>query len=54
MITSDNKMQPENKLFATLDVTYHGTSLSESNQNVIFIDTIGKSNYNLNLLFFCI
>lgn len=40
-MTGDTKMQPQNKLFATLDVTYHGTSLSESTQNVIFIDTIG-------------
>ncbi len=40
-MTGDAKMQPENKLFATLDVTYHGTSLSASTQNVIFIDTIG-------------
>ena len=34
-------MKPENKLFATLDVTYHGTSLLNSNQNIIFADTIG-------------
>ena len=41
VVTDDQKMMPENKLFATLDVTYHGTSLSQSTQNVIFIDTIG-------------
>lgn len=41
IITHDNKMEPKNKLFATLDVTYHGTSLSNSNQNVVFVDTIG-------------
>jgi GTP-binding protein HflX len=41
ILTDDQKMKPENKLFATLDVTYHGTSLSQSTQNVIFIDTIG-------------
>jgi len=34
-------MKPENKLFATLDVTYHGSKLSQSNQDIIFIDTIG-------------
>ena len=40
-LTNDAKMKPENKLFATLDITYHGTSLSGSNQSLIFIDTIG-------------
>jgi GTP-binding protein HflX len=40
-LTSDTKMQPQNKLFATLDVTYHGSKLSHSNQDIIFIDTIG-------------
>lgn len=40
-ITDDSKMQPENKLFATLDITYHGTKLSNSNQNIVFVDTIG-------------
>lgn len=41
LITDDNKMEPKNQLFATLDVTYHGTSLSNSSQNVVFVDTIG-------------
>jgi 50S ribosomal subunit-associated GTPase HflX len=40
-LTNDSKMKPENKLFATLDVTYHGASLSNSNQHIIFADTIG-------------
>ena len=40
-MTNDDIMQPMNKLFATLDITYHGTSLSQSTQNVIYIDTIG-------------
>jgi 50S ribosomal subunit-associated GTPase HflX len=34
-------MKPENKLFATLDVTYHGLSILNSNQSIIFADTIG-------------
>lgn len=40
-ITGDEKMQPENKLFATLDISYHGTALFKSTQKVLFIDTIG-------------
>jgi small GTP-binding protein len=40
-LTDDEKLVPENKLFATLDVTYHGTSLANSKINVIFVDTIG-------------
>lgn len=40
-ITKDNKLQPKNQLFATLDITYHGTKLCNSNQDIIFADTIG-------------
>merc|ERR1712126_137658 len=35
------KMQPRNQLFATLDVTCHGTKLPGSNLNTVFIDTVG-------------
>jgi GTP-binding protein HflX len=40
-ITNDAKMNPENKLFATLDVTYHDTTILNSAQKIIFTDTIG-------------
>lgn len=40
-ITHDAKLRPENKLFATLDISYHGTSLFNSSQTVLFADTIG-------------
>ncbi len=40
-MTNDTKMQPENKLFATLDVTYHGLNILNSSQSIIFADTIG-------------
>ncbi len=40
-LTQDDKLKPENKLFATLDVTFHGTCLPNSKLNVIFVDTIG-------------
>lgn len=40
-ITNDEKMRPENKLFATLDISYHGTALFNSTQTVLFADTIG-------------
>ena len=40
-LTDDNKMIPENKLFATLDITYHHMAGSKSSQNIIFADTIG-------------
>jgi GTP-binding protein HflX len=40
-LTQDEKMRPENKLFATLDVTYHGMKLPESGLNVVLVDTIG-------------
>lgn len=40
-ITQDVKLRPENKLFATLDITYHGTKMLNSSQNIIFADTIG-------------
>ena len=40
-ITGDTKMQPKNQLFATLDVTCHGTKLHGSNLNTVFIDTVG-------------
>merc|ERR1719342_295407 len=40
-LTGDTKMQPRNQLFATLDVTCHGTRLPGSNLNTVFIDTVG-------------
>lgn len=40
-LTQDSKLEPENKLFATLDITYHGASLLNSSQSIIFADTIG-------------
>lgn len=40
-ITNDLKLKPKNQLFATLDITYHGTRLCNSNQDIIFADTIG-------------
>ncbi|GFW24258.1 putative GTP-binding protein 6 [Trichonephila clavipes] len=39
-LTDDNRLQPEDKLFATLDVTLH-PGLLPSNQKVLFIDTVG-------------
>jgi GTP-binding protein HflX len=40
-ITNDPKLKPENKLFATLDISYHGTALANSSQSLVFADTIG-------------
>lgn len=40
-MTGDAKLTPENKLFATLDISYHGASLFNSTQTVLFADTIG-------------
>lgn len=40
-MTGDTKLTPENKLFATLDISYHGASLFNSRQTVLFADTIG-------------
>ena len=40
-LTGDTSMQPKNQLFATLDVTCHGTKLPGSNLNIVFIDTVG-------------
>jgi 50S ribosomal subunit-associated GTPase HflX len=40
-LTQDENLQPKNRLFATLDITYHGTKLPNSSINVIFIDTVG-------------
>lgn len=40
-ITADEKLQPENKLFATLDISYHRAALFDSTQPVLFVDTIG-------------
>ncbi|EDO47840.1 predicted protein [Nematostella vectensis] len=39
-LTGDNKMQPDNKLFATLDVTAHPGKLP-SGMQVLFVDTVG-------------
>ncbi len=40
-LTNDEKLQPENKLFATLDVTYHGYANNLANSsNILFIDTV--------------
>ena len=40
-ITNDSSLKPKDSLFATLDVTYHGTKLLNNSLTVIFIDTIG-------------
>lgn len=40
-ITDDRKLKPENKLFATLDVTYHSAADNNSSQPIIYADTIG-------------
>jgi GTP-binding protein HflX len=48
-LTGDTKLRPVNRLFATLDVTYHGAGFtgdgssgnSSSNTRLIFADTIG-------------
>lgn len=39
-MTNDERLCPQNKLFATLDVTLH-TGRLPSNQQVLFIDTVG-------------
>eukprot|EP00096_Caligus_rogercresseyi_P012506 TRINITY_DN5259_c0_g1_i1.p1 TRINITY_DN5259_c0_g1~~TRINITY_DN5259_c0_g1_i1.p1 ORF type:complete len:511 (-),score=120.95 TRINITY_DN5259_c0_g1_i1:43-1575(-) len=39
--TGSDKLQPQDKLFATLDVTLHGGTLLDSRQKVLFIDTVG-------------
>lgn len=39
-LTDEAKMQPEDKLFATLDVTAHPGKL-QSGMTVLFIDTVG-------------
>ena len=40
-LTGDGSMEPRNQLFATLDVTCHGTKLPGSNLQTVFIDTVG-------------
>ena len=40
-LTGDASMEPRNQLFATLDVTCHGTRLPGSNLDTVFIDTVG-------------
>jgi len=40
-ITGSSSLQPKNQLFATLDVTCHGTKLPSSNMESVFIDTVG-------------
>lgn len=40
-ITACPTMQPKDQLFATLDVTCHGTKLPGSNMDAVFIDTVG-------------
>ena len=40
VLTDEAKMQPEDKLFATLDVTAHPGKLP-SGMTVLFIDTVG-------------
>jgi len=40
-ITGSSTMQPKDQLFATLDVTCHGTRLPVSNMEVVFVDTVG-------------
>jgi 50S ribosomal subunit-associated GTPase HflX len=39
-LTGDTKMQPDDKLFATLDVTAH-TGKLPSGMHVLFVDTVG-------------
>lgn len=39
-LTNDGRLKPEDKLFATLDVTFHGGFLPSS-QKVLYIDTVG-------------
>ncbi|KAI9551895.1 hypothetical protein GHT06_022231 [Daphnia sinensis] len=49
-LTGDSNMQPQNALFATLDVTVHGFKLP-CNLTVLLIDTVGFiSNIPLNLI----
>ena len=40
-LTNSVLMEPKDKLFATLEVTCHGTRLPDSNLEVVFIDTVG-------------
>jgi len=40
-ITGNATMQPKDQLFATLDVTCHGTKLPTTNMEAILIDTVG-------------
>ena len=40
-VTGDVEMEARDQLFATLDVTCHGTRLPGSNLDTIFIDTVG-------------
>ena len=40
-ITEDDNMEAKDQLFATLDVTCHGTRLPRSNLDTVFIDTVG-------------
>lgn len=40
-LTNSTTMEPKDRLFATLDVTCHGTRLPGSNLQVVFIDTVG-------------
>ena len=40
-LTSSSLLEPKDKLFATLDVTCHRTTLPDINLEVVFIDTVG-------------
>ena len=40
-VTGDKTMEARDQLFATLDVTCHGTRLPRSNLDTVFIDTVG-------------
>lgn len=40
-ITNSKTLTPEDRLFATLDVTVHDAILSNSNMKALFIDTVG-------------
>ena len=40
-LTGDKDLVPRDQLFATLDVTCHGTKLPGSNLETVFIDTVG-------------
>ena len=40
-LTGDERMEPRDQLFATLDVTCHGARLPGSGLDTVFVDTVG-------------